>query len=293
MSGSPLQCVMTMSPTFVFFTAGPTAITSPSALLPGKILPPRTSAMFCVSASAAWSTLCSTDTARMRSFTSAGPSAGSATSSSCTTREMSNLDMSPPTRSRSLAMLSLLIEYACGMSASVRKKGAPCSMRAAPDAISPLVPSLRPAELVGRLGPHPCAQAGLDLSRDADLLRWLALALLLSTTDEARALAALGALPQPRAGADVAAVAAGLTRARVPRPEAVAATLARAAQAFDERWGGSFAHLASGADDLETLGSRLAALAPGVGRATVLRFLRPLRELHGGARDVPLAPAAR
>ena len=31
----------------------------------------------------------------------------------------------------------------------------------------------------------------------------------------------------------------------------------------------------------------------GIGRATVLRFLRPLRETVGGAREVPLAPAAR
>lgn len=166
-------------------------------------------------------------------------------------------------------------------------------MRAAPDAISPAVPSLRPADLVRRLGPHPCVRAGLDLSRDADLLRWLALALLLSSTDEPRALAALAALPEPLAGADVADVAARLTRERIARSEAVAASLVRAARAMAERWDGSFARLAAEADDLETLGSRLAALAPGVGRATVLRFLRPLRDQQGGAREVPLAPAAR
>ena len=156
------------------------------------------------------------------------------------------------------------------------------------------MPSLQPAELVRRLGPHPCARAGLDLSRDADAPRWLALALLLSTSaDEERALAALRALPEPLAGADVAGVVARLARERVPRPEPVAATLVRAARAFDERWGGSLARLAAEADDLETLGSRLAALAPGVGRATVLRFLRPLRDQQEGAREVPLTPAAR
>jgi len=167
-------------------------------------------------------------------------------------------------------------------------------MRAAPDAISHAVPSLRPAEIVRRLGPHPGARAGLDLSRDADAFRWLALALLLASgADEERALAALRALPESLAGADAAALAALLTRERVPKPEPVAATLVRAARAFAERWGGSLARLASEADDLETLGSRLAALAPGVGRATVLRFLRPLRDQLDGAREVPLTPAAR
>lgn len=167
-------------------------------------------------------------------------------------------------------------------------------MRAAPDAISHAVPSLRPAEIVQRLGPHPGARAGLDLSRDGDALRWLALALLLASgADEERALAALRALPEPLAGADAAALAALLTRERVPKPEQVAATLVRAARAFDERWRGSLARLTSEADDLETLGSRLAALAPGVGRATVLRFLRPLREQLDGAREIPLTPAAR
>jgi hypothetical protein len=167
-------------------------------------------------------------------------------------------------------------------------------MRAAPDAISPAVSSLRPAELVRRLGAHPAARAGLDLSHDGDRSSWLALALLLASgAGEDRALASLRVLPAPLAGADPAALAAQLASERVPRPEVVAASLVRAARAFEERWGGSLERLASSADDLETLGSRLAALAPGVGRATVLRFLRPLRDRLGGAREVPLAPAAR
>jgi hypothetical protein len=167
-------------------------------------------------------------------------------------------------------------------------------MHGAPEAISRTVPSLQPAEIVRRLGPHPAARAGLDLSRDGDAFRWLALALLLASgADEERALAALRALPESVAGEDPVALAAVLTRERVTKPEPVAATLVRAARAFDERWRGSLARLASEADDLETLGSRLTALAPGVGRATVLRFLRPLRDQLSAAREVPLTPAAR
>src|SRR5262249_12821122 len=90
-----------------------------------------------------------------------------------------------------------------------------------------------------------------------------------------------------------AAVAAALARERVPHAERLAATLVRARHAFASRWGGSLERLASDADDLETLGARIAALAPAVRPATVLRFLRPLRERFVAAREVPLAPAAR
>lgn len=156
------------------------------------------------------------------------------------------------------------------------------------------------ARLVARLGPHPCTRAGLDPTQDTDAARWLALALLLaSRAQEDQALAALRALSAPLAdpgafaGTDPEAVAALLARERVPQPERVAATLLRACASFAARHGGSLARLAAEADDLESLGARVAALAPGVGRATVLRFLRPLRERFSAAREVPLAPAAR
>jgi len=167
-------------------------------------------------------------------------------------------------------------------------------MRGATDAISPAV-ALRPAEIVRRFGPHACAQAGLDPCADAAV--WLALALLLASgADEMRAHSALRALPPPDDSdprAEAAAVAAALTRERVPHAERLAATLVRARRTFASRWGGSIERLASDADDLETLGARIAALAPGVGRATVLRFLRPLRDRFVAAREVPLSPAAR
>jgi hypothetical protein len=73
----------------------------------------------------------------------------------------------------------------------------------------------------------------------------------------------------------------------------VAQRLARAGRSLAERHGGSLAALAAQAEDLEELGGRLAALASGVGTATVLRFLRPLRDLWPAAAEIPLEPAAR
>jgi len=167
-------------------------------------------------------------------------------------------------------------------------------MRGSTDAISPPV-ALHPAEIVRRFGPHACAQAGLDPCADA--LAWLALAIVLASgADETRAHSALRALPPPDGAdphAEAAVVAAALARERVPHAERLAATLVRARRAFASRWGGSLERLASDADDLETLGARIAALAPGVGRATVLRFLRPLRDRFAAAREVPLAASAR
>jgi hypothetical protein len=124
-------------------------------------------------------------------------------------------------------------------------------------------------------------------------MRWLLLALLLGARiDEARALAALRSLDE-RGPRDVASVAAELERAGVPRPEAVAATAVRACRALVERWQGSLARLVSSCDDLDAAGAELVALAPGLGRATALRMLRPLRDRFAVAREVPLASAAR
>ena len=44
-------------------------------------------------------------------------------------------------------------------------------------------------------------------------------------------------------------------------------------------------------DGLEALGGALAALAPGLGAATVTRFLAPLRALWPAAADLPVEPA--
>ena len=43
----------------------------------------------------------------------------------------------------------------------------------------------------------------------------------------------------------------------------------------------------------QDLAARLARLAPGVGTATVTRFLRPLRDRWPAAREIPLSAAAR
>src|SRR5690348_16979002 len=80
--------------------------------------------MLTVSASAAWSTLCSADTARMRRWTSRGPIGRSARSSSLMTRETSNCSRSSFTRRRSAAMASTLIEYARGMRVLLRAERA-------------------------------------------------------------------------------------------------------------------------------------------------------------------------
>jgi endonuclease III len=161
--------------------------------------------------------------------------------------------------------------------------------------------TLRPRELVERLGPHPATRAGLDPTSDADSLRWLALAVLLGTrAEEQRAIGALRALAGHElasaaglAAADPDRIAAVLAREGVPRPEATAAVLLRACRAFVERWQGCVSRLAADADDLSGLGSRVAGLASGLGVATAARFLRPLRERIPAARELPLPAAAR
>ena len=156
-------------------------------------------------------------------------------------------------------------------------------------------------DLVERLGPHAATRAGLDPTCDADALRWLALALLLSTrVDEARAVAAFRALSVGEladatalASADPVRVGALLAREGIPQPETRAALLLRACCNFAERWHGSLARLAGDADDLATLGTRVARLASGLGAATVARFLRPLRERFPVVQELPLSAAAR
>lgn len=142
---------------------------------------------------------------------------------------------------------------------------------------------------------------GLDLEDEVDLGRWWVAACLLSggapealATDAFRALAARD-LDTPAALAAVApkALARILEQSRLPRAELRAGTLVRACRTLMERHGGSLTRLAAGADGLDDLGARIARLARGIGTATVVCFLRPLRGLWPAAADLPLSPAAQ
>jgi hypothetical protein len=152
---------------------------------------------------------------------------------------------------------------------------------------------------VAELGPHPSRRAGLDLSRPDDRARWLVLARLCSERiAEDTALAAFarldaepGASPDRLATAGPARVAAAL--ADLPRADALAPVLCRAAAALCDGYRGDLDGLAARCEGFEELGGRIAALAPGIGAATVLRFLRPLRDVWSAARETPLAEPAR
>ena len=154
---------------------------------------------------------------------------------------------------------------------------------------------------MAELGPHPAARAALDLARADDRARWLVLARLLSErASEEAAAAALAGLaagpgdsPEALAGADPARVAAALEAAGLRRAEPVARVLCRAAAALRDDYRGDLEALAAGSDGFEDLGGRIAALAPGFGVASVLRFLRPLRDVWPAAREAPLAESAR
>jgi hypothetical protein len=154
---------------------------------------------------------------------------------------------------------------------------------------------------VAELGPHVSRRAGLDLSRPDHRERWLVLARLCSErVAEDTALAAFarldadpGADPDRLVSADPARVAAALAAAGLPRAETVAPVLCRSAAALDDGYRGDLDALAAQCDGLDELGGRLAALAPGIGAATVLRFLRPLRDAWSAARETPLAEPAR
>jgi hypothetical protein len=141
----------------------------------------------------------------------------------------------------------------------------------------------------------------LDLDEPADVARWFTAACLLASRGgEARALEAFqelerggGARIDRLAEGDAERVCAALQRAGYRQPEALAGRLVRAAASLAEAHGGSLEALAAAADDLETLGASLARLASGIGAATILRFLRPLRGIWPSAREVPLAAPAR
>ncbi len=159
----------------------------------------------------------------------------------------------------------------------------------------------RIAAVSEHLGPHPARALGLDLGAPEGVARWFVAACLLAGRGaEALALEAFRELE--RSGgtridrlseADAERICAALQRAGYRQPEATAGRLVRAAAKLAEAHGGSLEALAAGADGFEALGEELARLASGIGSATILRFLRPLRGLWPSARDVPLAASAR
>lgn len=159
----------------------------------------------------------------------------------------------------------------------------------------------QPRDLLALLGGHVSSRLGLDLSDpdDPTLGRWLlASALVARNQPERAAIAACVALrsaglfdPESiaRAPADLESL---LARAEVAKPEVAARLLVRLATSLLERYDGSVSRLASEAEGLEALAGRLAALAPGFGRAAVFRYLAPLRGQWHAASDLPLSAAA-
>jgi endonuclease III len=154
--------------------------------------------------------------------------------------------------------------------------------------------------LIERIGSHPWKARGEALEDDQDVGRWLVAACLLSAgRDEGRALEAFQALseshldsPGTLASAPAGAAAAALEASGIPQPARLAHQLTRACQALQERHRGSLDALAGESETLEALGGQLAALGPGIGKATILRFLRPLRARWPAAAEVPLTRAA-
>ena len=170
-------------------------------------------------------------------------------------------------------------------------------------------------DIVARMGGHTAAALGIDLDDDAQLGRWLvAVCLTGSRVDEAgweRAFAQLEradltdpcAIANSTASADVVSfdlrrgevaveLEAALLRAKHPDAERVAWKLIRVSAALVADHAGSVARLVGSADNLEELGARLAALAPGFGAASVTRFLRPMRDRWVEASELPLHPSA-
>jgi hypothetical protein len=160
--------------------------------------------------------------------------------------------------------------------------------------------STSPAALVDRLGGHPAGALGLDLDDARDAGRWLVAACLLAGRgEEARALRAFRGLeerglaqPEVLAGTSAECVATVLAEAGAARPGPLATLLVRASIALAAA-GGSPEALARRAEGFEDLAADVARLAPGIGKATVLRFLQPFRDRWPAALETPLTPAAR
>jgi len=158
----------------------------------------------------------------------------------------------------------------------------------------------QPRQLVDRLGGHPARSLEIDLESDSGLGSWLIAACLCAArVDEAVALRAHGALRAANcatavdlAETDPARIASALATVDYPKPEVAAVRLARVCGALVERWDGSISALAAEALDLTEIGTRLTRLAPGLGPATALDFLRPLRDRFSAACETPLSPQA-
>jgi hypothetical protein len=159
-----------------------------------------------------------------------------------------------------------------------------------------------PSQLVALLGGHPARRLGLDLSTEAGRSRWLLLTCLLSARgSQDRALATWRALAERKLDDPVALAALGdplglgtlLEEAGMPEPRRLATRVVRVATALREHPAGSLDSLASDCLDLSELGERLVQLAPGLGAASIARFLRPLRDEWAAAREIPLSRTAR
>ena len=161
--------------------------------------------------------------------------------------------------------------------------------------------SVGPTQLVAQLGGRESGSLGIPLRAgdDTAIGRWFAAACLASASAPRarhafRALDAAGlSAPGALVSADLASVSAALEAVSFPKPPAIALKLMRAAAALGKRYGASFTRLAGEAEGLEDLAGRVAQLAPGVGAATAMRFLRELREIWPLADELPLTPAAR
>jgi hypothetical protein len=156
---------------------------------------------------------------------------------------------------------------------------------------------MQPRALIEQLGPHAATRLGLDLCEPAGRDTWLLACLLLSArAPEARAQETLETLlqqglldPEDMAGRS-AELARALASGPWKEPEPLTARLLRVSEALRER--GGVDALESASDGLDALGEELVGLAPGLGPATVLRFLRPLRGVWADAADTPSTPAA-
>ncbi len=151
--------------------------------------------------------------------------------------------------------------------------------------------------------PHPARELGLCLQEadDETLGRWWVACCLLGQRCPAGRLAQvcneLERIGKAHLGSitpqDGSALFETLGAAQVPEPERVAALLVRANTTLQRDHEGSLERLGMGAEDLENLARRLSQLASGFGRASVIRFLQPLREQWPAAGELPLDPAAR
>jgi hypothetical protein len=164
-------------------------------------------------------------------------------------------------------------------------------------------PRVRAQQLVALLGGHVSRQLALDLAEpdDRTLGRWLvASALLGGRHGEVTGVTACSLLdragmldPQALTASDPLRVEQCLAQAELREPDRMAHMLARLCGRLQTHYDGSMQRLAAGVDGLEELAGRLAGLASGYGRASVLRYLTPLRTHWCVLDDLPSSLAAR